>query len=101
MIIIYIVTSLNKSNSKQGDIKVLMITFLYLECLVFFEEDSNMHKPCSIFVYLSLIFSTKLCISIHHIGNMYFNAIIPFSLLYNIKPFLACVLAFIIKIRLA
>jgi hypothetical protein len=32
--------------------------------------------------------------------NMFYNAIIPFALLYNIKAFLICVLAFVIEIGL-
>ncbi len=56
MINIYIVTSFNKSNNKQKNTKVLMITLFKLECLIFFEENLNMHKPCSIFVYPSLVF---------------------------------------------
>jgi hypothetical protein len=43
MIIIYIVTNLNKSNNKQGNIKVLMITLFHsrLPFLNFFGQIMN------------------------------------------------------------
>jgi hypothetical protein len=49
--------------------------------------------------YLLLQIFLQLYNALHK--HVFFNAIIPFALLYNIKPFLACVLAFDIKIGLA
>jgi hypothetical protein len=69
MIIIYILTNPNKNNNKQRNFKFLMITLFELECSFVFEEDSNMHKPCSILVYPSLTFLAKLCKSISQIGQ--------------------------------
>jgi hypothetical protein len=33
--------------------------------------------------------------------HVFVNVVIPFAIIYNIKPFLACVLEFVIKIELA
>jgi hypothetical protein len=44
---VVIVVSLKKSDNKQGNIKVLMISLFKLECSIFFEEISNLHKPSS------------------------------------------------------
>jgi hypothetical protein len=56
MINIYIVASFNKNNNKQKNTKVFMITLIKLECLVFFDENLNMHNPIPFLFALPLFF---------------------------------------------
>jgi hypothetical protein len=55
---------------------------------------------CQIFLNYSTIYFFNLCNVKMICKHMFFNVIMPFVVLYKIKPFLACVFALVIKIGL-